>query len=109
MKAVKISTAGAKEVVELEYGNVLKDLQEAVGGYIELISLHHFVADLWVNEDGRMHHLAPNPLATKLWASEAPHAEMLLGDVIVTGPSDDSGETLGLTDEQVAFLLALEN
>ena len=108
MKAVKISADGAKEVVELEYGNVLKALQEAVGGYIELVSLRHFVADLWVNEDGKMHHLAPNALATKLWHDEYPTAEKLLGDVIVTGPSDDKGETLGLNDEQVSFLLALE-
>jgi len=108
MKAVKISADGAKEVVELEYGNVLKPLQEAVGGWIELISLPAFVADLWVNENGKIHHLAPNPLATKLWAAEAPHAETLLGDAIVTGPSDTHGETLGLNDEQVSFLLALE-
>lgn len=107
MKAVKITTDGGKEVVELEYGEVLRPLQEAVGGYIELISLRHFVADMWVNEDGKMHHLAPNPVATQLWARENPNAEKLLGDVIVTGPSDEHGETLGLMDDQVAFLLAL--
>ena len=107
MKAVVITTTGEKSVIELEYGEVLNPLQKAVDGWIELIPLPHFVADMWVNENGKIHRFAPNHLATKLWASENPQAETLVGDVVITGPSDIYGETLGLTDEQVAFLLAL--
>jgi len=107
MKAVIITTDGGKRVTEFEFGNALKPLQEAVGGLIELIPLHHLVADMWVNDEGKLHDFAPNFLATELWAKENLNAELLYGDVIITGPSDEQGETLGLTDEQVGFLLAL--
>jgi len=67
-----------------------RDLQEAVNGYVEFVSL----ADGWVlalNEDGRPLGLAPNRAATEDARSRGlPGDYALVGDVVLLSPEDYS-------------------
>jgi len=111
MKALTITTAGGVSVLEIPDGDNLDELQESVGGLIELIRLGSIGCDLWCNEEGRLLNLPVNNIATALWWRESIGNgviidDALVGDVIITGGPDANGDTLGLTDEQVAGLLA---
>jgi hypothetical protein len=80
-------------------------LSRAVGGMIEAVTLPNGLT-LWVNEEGKMDGLPVNDYATRLFASAfGAGIDIIVGDAIVTGGADDEGETLGLTDEQVAELV----
>lgn len=75
-------------------------LSTGVGGMIQHVEVKGF--DLWCNENGIYEGLEVNPLATKLWMEAYPTSRnLILGDVVLTGGSDEEGETLGLSDEQI--------
>jgi hypothetical protein len=80
-------------------------LSRAVGGMIEAVTLPSGLT-LWVNEEGKMDGLPVNDYATKLFTSAfGSGIDIIVGNAIITGGADDEGETLGLTDEQVAELV----
>jgi hypothetical protein len=107
-KAVKITTWGDKEVVEFNNSTSYNVLREAVGGWIEQVWFDEYNFTLWVNEEGKLEGLPQNPIATALWVDEYDKTDVVVGNVIITGGADDDGNTLGLTDEQVEFLLAYD-
>lgn len=80
-------------------------LSNAVGGYIEAVSLPNGLT-LWVNEEGKLNGLPVNEYATRLFTSAFGAVDIIVGNAIVTGGADDEGETLGLTDKEVADLVA---
>ena len=102
-KAVIISTEGHKSVVEFEFGKSYQLLSDAVGGMIECVGLKD--ADLWCNENGISEGLDLNMIASAIYSDAFGAGNPILGNVIITGSADDEGETLGLTDEQVAYWL----
>jgi len=102
-KAVIISTEGHKSVVEFEFGKSYQLLSDAVGGMIECVSLKD--ADLWCNENGIAEGLELNMIASAIYSDAFNASNPILGNVIITGSVDAEGETLGLTDEQVAYWL----
>ena len=102
-KAVIISTEGHKSVVEFEFGKSYQILSDAVGGMIECVSLKD--ADLWCNENGIAEGLELNMIASAIYSDAFNASNPILGNVIITGSVDAEGETLGLTDEQVAHWL----
>jgi hypothetical protein len=60
---------------------------------------------MWCNEEGKIHGLAHNPFAQFMWdKAYGAHTDYIVGDIVLTGGTDDEGETLGLTDEQVAII-----
>ncbi len=106
MKAVVLTTDNTVEVEQdtnefVSYAT----LSRAVGGLIEAVSLPNGLT-LWVNEEGKNDGLAPNVLATRLFISAFGAVDVIVGNAIITGGADDEGETLGLTDAQVAELVA---
>ena len=103
-KAVVINTDGEKSVVEFEFANSYKTLSNAVGGYIECVGLEG--ADMWCNENGIAEGLPLNMVASAIYSEAFGVSNPILGNVIITGGADEEGETLGLTDEQVAHWLA---
>ena len=105
-KAVVISTDGHKGVVEFEFGKSYELLSNAVGGMIECVSLKD--ADLWCNENGIAEGLELNMIASAIYSEAFNASNPILGNVIITGSVDDEGETLGLTDEQVAYWLGYD-
>jgi hypothetical protein len=102
-KAVIISTEGHKSVVEFEFGKSYQLLSDAVGGMIECVGLKD--ADLWCNENGIAEGLELNMIASAIYSDAFNASNPILGNVIITGGADAEGETLGLTDEQVAYWL----
>ena len=102
-KAVIISTEGHKSVVEFDFGKSYQLLSDAVGGMIECVGLKD--ADLWCNENGISEGLDLNMIASAIYSDAFGAGNPILGNVIITGSVDDEGETLGLTDEQVAYWL----
>ena len=105
-KAVIISTEGHKSVVEFEFGKSYQILSDAVGGMIECVSLKD--ADLWCNENGIAEGLDLNMIASAIYSEAFNASNPILGNVIITGGVDAEGETLGLTDEQVAYWLGYD-
>lgn len=82
----------------------LRDLQQAVDGYVEPVSfrLAGSPATMWLNEEGK---LVAEP--ERNWKAEAicPLAgSWIAGNVAFTGGVGPQGQTLGLSDAQVAEL-----
>jgi hypothetical protein len=105
-KAIIIRHTGVGEVVDLGSTSEesYKTMSEAVGGLIEAVDLSETLT-MWCNEEGKVYGLPHNALATKVFMRTFGHIDMIKGDVIITGGSDDEGDTLGLTDEQLAAWL----
>jgi hypothetical protein len=83
-----------------------KTLSDAVGGMIEAVSLPSGMT-LWVNEEGKLNGLPVNRVATELLTREfGQKFDIIVGNAIITGGADDEGETLGLTNDQVATLIS---
>lgn len=84
----------------------LRALQEAVGGYIEVLPARvgsTLLANLVVNEEGLLRRLRPNPRASALRRHVA--ATPIVGDAVLVGLIDEEGEMLGLTPEKVDLVL----
>ena len=84
-------------------------LNTAVAGWIQAVSLADDLEGitLWVNEEGKLDNLPYNQKATYLWEQSYGFTDVICGTAVLTGGSDDEGETLPLTDVQVAQILAL--
>lgn len=85
----------------------LKALQKAVGGFVQCINLHYMGLpdiDLWLNEEGKIHGLALNPIATLL-SRLYKYGDVIVGPVLICS-SNDEGEAVGLNEEQEEKLLA---
>lgn len=81
----------------IEYEDTLENMQELVGGYIEAITLDDDGATLWCNEEGKYNGMLPN---RPLYDSKGNVADILYGNIFITG-SNDEGETISLTEEQI--------
>lgn len=56
----------------------LETLQKAVGGWIELVYTKHN-DEMYINEEGKLHGLPINILATKLFGRD----DVIVGDVVI--------------------------
>lgn len=93
-KAVLVNTA-ERTVTVLEKDWTLEEMQEAVGGYIEMMSVPSDpLLIIWVNEDGRRLALPPVRIA----------GLSLFGSVLFTGHATEDGDFLGLGDETARYL-----
>lgn len=101
-----ISFTGTLNTAELPENQELSFLQEQVGGYVQVIDLVGELegVSLWVNEEGKMYGLPINEVATYLWEKSFGKTDVIVGNAVLTGGSDDAGETMPLTDEQVEMI-----
>jgi hypothetical protein len=106
-KAIIIKATGEKSVVEFDEESSYKVLSGAVGGFIERVQLKGGL-DLWLNEEGKLTGLPQNPIGTGLWSDSYGTTDIIVGNIIITSGTDDEGNTLGLSDEQVAHLMAYD-
>jgi hypothetical protein len=106
-KALIIKTDGTHEVKDFTVGNSYELIREGVGGWIECVALPELNADMWVNEEGKLVGLPFNASGTALWVSHYGLTDIILGDIVITGGADDEGDTIGLTEEALAKVLAL--
>lgn len=85
----------------------LASLQGIVGGPIQMVP--HEVPNMTVfcNEEGKLQPLAVvNRLATALFGGSLAWNDPIVGNVVVMGPINTEGDTLGLTVEQVDIFLS---
>lgn len=95
-------------VTEFDPSESLTFLQGAVGGLIEHLPFPVEGVDAWINEEGKYSDLQLNPVATVLMRNGNlifPD-DYIVGDLVLTA-SNDEGETLGLTGEQVDAIVNL--
>jgi Domain of unknown function (DUF3846) len=105
MKAVIITTEGEKSVVEFDNDSCYEMLKNAVGGLIECVPLRASGFEMWVNEEGKLMNLPQNGVGTALWNDNYGPSDVTVGNIVLTGGTDSKGNTLGLTDEQLEFVL----
>lgn len=74
-------------------------MRDTVGGFIELVSLR--LADMFINEEGKLYDLPVNPRATRLaWTDRAiSFDDVIVGDVIVFGKANADGDETSITPE----------
>lgn len=96
VQALLIRTDLTTEVLDLEPGqDGYTQLHDAVGGYIEMVRLSETL-DMVVNEEGKIHRLPYNEIATGVWATYYGLTDTILGNAVLVGPSDDEGEPTDL-------------
>lgn len=93
--ALRINTDFTTEILDLEV-DILMQLQEAVGGLVQAADLYDDLT-LWCNEEGKLiNGMQPNVIATQLWEKSFIMSDIIMGDVVFTGGTDDEGDNLAL-------------
>lgn len=101
--ALRVNTDFTTEVLDLE-AESYEQLSGAVGGLIQAVDLRQDLT-LWVNEEGKLiNGMVPNIIATHMWEKSFGMTDVIMGDVVFTGGTDDEGETLPLSNPWVLQL-----
>jgi hypothetical protein len=105
---VVIKADGTLERLDLsESEQELKSLQNAVGGYVQVIELEDDFT-MWVNEEGKLLNLPVNEIATVIWEVRfGLDTDIICGDVVFTGGMDEDGETLTISEANLQRLAEL--
>lgn len=87
---------------EKEISGDLESMKQEVGGWLEVLRLPRWV-DMWLNEEGKLIGLPPNPIATGLvrGAGAIADTDYIVGSVMFTGWPDSEGDS---TDCPQAFI-----
>lgn len=101
---------GCAERIDIVPNTGLACLQEAVGGLIEAVRLGND-AIMYVNEEGLLHGLPRNGVATEMYHQFYPAIlrQEIVGDVIIVGVDPETGEERDHPehlDEAAVFLAA---
>lgn len=119
--AIFIPAVGIPSVVDLlnpDYGDELGNLQFAVEGFVQAVSLAQDLEGLvlWSNEEAKLiSGMAFNPLATQIWQESFQGYpwggdDYILGNAVLTLEADAEGETVGMTEDlAMAFIIDLRN
>ena len=102
-RALRINTDLTTEVLDLS-SNEYEQLSGAVGGLIQAVDLKPDLT-VWMNEEGKLMDLPVNIIGTHMWERGFGQTDILVGDIVFTGNTDDEGET---TDLSHAWLVQLE-
>ena len=105
---VVIKADGTLERLDLsESEQELKSLQNAVGGYVQVIELEDDFT-MWANEEGKLLNLPVNEIATVIWEVRfGIGTDIICGDVVFTGGMDEDGETLTISEANLQRLAEL--
>ena len=104
--AIQVTTELEVKIFDLG-DDTLSALQKGVGGYIEPVDLANKLT-MWVNEESKLNGSAHNAIASAWWNAIHPdYFDLMFGDVVFTGGTDEEGNTLGLTAADVTFLTNL--
>ena len=106
--AIKLTAEGNASIIDLMAdSNELLTLQMSVGGLIEAKTLESGYT-LIMNEEGKLQGLPVNPRATEIWLANFPNfPDVIVGDVVIAGGTDEEGEQLGLDADYANQLLEL--
>jgi hypothetical protein len=92
--ALRINIDFTTEILDLE-DDSLKKLQGAVGGWVQAVDLQDNLT-LWCNEEGKLIGLTPNVIGTHMFEKSFGMTDVIMGDVVFTGGTDDEGDNLSL-------------
>ena len=90
VKGLVITTDGRAYPTKV---GTLDDYQKIVGGYIEVVVLADGCS-MYVNEEGKLDGLPVNAAATVLVPGD-----VIVGNVLIVGPTDDEGDDTDIPDE----------
>lgn len=105
--ALVVTTDGTQELISIKADGTGRELQSAVGGYIEsIMSTDGFI--VYANEDGQRLNLKHNPKGSALVSAVCETsgrsipwgADELVGNIVIVG-HDGSGENVPIPDEWV--------
>jgi hypothetical protein len=97
MKMLLITTAGEVELVDRD--GDLASFQRLVGGDIEAFPWREDVA-FYFNEEGKLLGLPRNELATGLLDGMMLPGDYIVGDTVLVGMDEATGESIDLTEGQ---------
>lgn len=94
MKALRISTIGDIEIIDIE--DKLEVLQDLVGGYIEFVDISQDGVEMIINEEGKIFNLDYNLKATLLYKATHYYTDdYIVGDVIIV-KTNNQGENIDI-------------
>ena len=93
--ALRINTDFTTEILDLQEDS-LEKLQGAVGGLVQAVDLHDNLT-LWCNEEGKLiNGMQQNVIGSVLYKKAFNVTDIIMGDIVFTGGTDDEGDNLGL-------------
>ena len=93
--ALRINTDFTTEILDLETDS-LEQLQDAVGGLVQAVDLYDNLT-LWCNEEGKLiNGMQQNVIGTHLYEKSFSVTDIIMGDIVFTGGTDDEGDNLAL-------------
>ena len=104
-KALRVNTDFTTEVLIIEPDGYTP-LRHAVGGLIQAVDLSPNMT-MWCNEEGKLMGLTPSIIGTYMWEKTFGMTDIIVGNVVFTGGTDEDGETLGLEPKQLYKLKSL--
>ena len=93
MKALVIKTNGEAEVIDQEWS--YEQINETVGGWIEVISFGSNRYFAYANEEAKLLELPVNEVVTDMWYNSGQIVllgDYISGDVVFFGGIDDNGD-----------------
>jgi len=94
MKALKITSGGTTSLIDLDEADSLSQMQAAVGGYIEILSLREDLS-MVLDEEGKLKGRPCNDVAiqlTRQYAVPLQSGDFIVGDVLLIGTDSDGEE-----------------
>ena len=102
--AFQITTTGWVTKLDIST-EPLVTLQAGVGGLVQAIDLSQRLT-MWLNEEGKVLGQAHNPYGQFFWDKlYGAHTDYIVGDIVISGGTDGHGDTLGLTEQQVEWVM----
>jgi hypothetical protein len=106
--AFQITTTGWVTKLDIST-EPLATLQGAVGGLVQAVDLSERLT-MWLNEEGKVLGQAHNPYGQFFWDKLfGVHTDYIVGDIVISGGTDKHGDTLGLTEQQVEWVMYFVN
>lgn len=101
MRFYKIYPDCKTEIIEADSDNLLKVMQEAVGGFIEFVRPKRleYPYCMIVNKEGLIENLKFNPVGSYLYQTDL-HGSPMVGTIIIAKDSG-AGDILSLTDNEL--------
>lgn len=97
MRFLTINTDGTVTHDDPSAEDELETVQTRVGGYIQILPVQFHGCGIFLNEEGQMLDLDRNRLAEAVFN----WPDMLLGNAVITGGTDEDLDTVGLSDQQL--------
>lgn len=102
--ALVINSNGDFKTVEFTKENEYATTREAVGGYIEAVTLREDLI-MWVNENGLAEQLPINPLGCACYFNAFGTLPVpIVGNLVFTGGADEDGYCTSVTESAIAWI-----